>query len=224
MLNEMENRHKHLTSVYEELGSHQAEELEDAPERTVTPADTVQEALNEMEERCNRTRENLKQTVHMTREDFKQAVNSLQQKLDEVMGKHEPMKPYPSPHDYVQQKQYKQVAGTLVMQDIEHPDDRFQVHGHRGEGEHRSTRTLRKTETPKFECPILIKQSHAQYIPWASQDLDTLVSRLPDIHEGAGKWIRIFEEETTGKLLALGDIKALLAKCLGASKMNDILK
>ncbi len=49
-------------------------------------------------------------------------------------------------------------------------------------------------------------------------------TRLPDIHEGAGKRIRTFEEETTGKLLALGDIKALLAKCLGASKMNDILK
>ncbi|XP_058616203.1 uncharacterized protein LOC131530095 [Onychostoma macrolepis] len=56
------------------------------------------------------------------------------------------------------------------------------------------------------------------------KDLDTLVSRLPDIPEGAGKWIRAFEEETTGKLLALGDIKALHAKCLGASKMNDILK
>ncbi len=38
------------------------------------------------------------------------------------------MQSHPSPHDYVQQKQYKQVAGTLVMQDIEYPDDRLQVH------------------------------------------------------------------------------------------------
>ncbi len=137
------------------------------------------------------------------------------------------MQPHPSPHDYVQRKQYKQVAGTLIMQDIEHPDDRLQVHKtqrRRGGEGHRSTRASREAEAPRVECPILIKQGYAQYIPWAGQDLDTLVSHLPDIHEGAGKWIRTFEEETAGKLLALGDIKALLAKCLGASKMNDILK
>ncbi len=137
------------------------------------------------------------------------------------------MLPCPSPHDYVQRKQYKQVAGTLVMQDLEYPNDRFQVfqtQSQRGEEEHRPARTSRGSGAPRTECPILIKQGHAQYIPWASQYLDTLVSRLPDIHEGAGKWIRTFEEETTGKLLALGDIKSLLAKCLGASMMNDILK
>ncbi|XP_016366556.1 uncharacterized protein LOC107707152 [Sinocyclocheilus rhinocerous] len=214
-------------AVCGDVRNYQTEEPEDAPEGTVTPADSVQEALDEMEERCNRTRENLKQADHMTREDFKQAVDSLQQELDELMGKREPMQPHPSPHDYVQRKQYKQVAGTLVMQDIKYPDDRFQVlqtQRRKGEDEHRLTRTSRRAEAPRFECPILIKQGHAQYIPWASEDLDTLVSRLPDIHEGAGKWIRTFKEETIGKLLALGDIKALLAKYLGASKMNDILK
>lgn len=137
----MENRHKHLTSIYEELRSHQAEELEDAPERTVTPADSVQEGLNEMEERCNRTRENLKQTVHMTREDFKQAVDTLQQELDELMGKHERVQSHPSQHDYVQRKQYKQVVRALVMQDIEYPDDRFQAYRRRGKEQHGSTRT-----------------------------------------------------------------------------------
>lgn len=34
-------------------------------------------------------------------------------------------------------------------------------------------------------------------------------SRLPDIHEGPNKWMRDFEEETVGTLLALGDIKAV---------------
>ncbi len=99
-------------------------------------------------------------------------------------------------------KQYKQVAGTLVMQGIEHPVDRLQVHKtqrRRGGEEHRSTRASREAEAPRVECPILIKQGHAQYIPWAGQDLDTLVSRLPDIHEGAGKWIRTFEEENDWK-------------------------
>ncbi len=227
MLKELEDYHKHMTSACGGMENYQAEEPEEISEGRMTPADSVQEALDEMEERCNRTREDLKQAVHMTKEEFDQTVNALHQELNELIGKRQPMKPHPSPHDYVQRKQYKQVAGTLVMQDIEDPDDQLQVHQpqrRRGKEEHKSTRASRGAEAPRFECPILIKQGHAQYIPWAGQDLDTLVSRLPDIHEGAGKWIRTFEEETTGKLLALGDIKALLAKCLGASKMNDILK
>lgn len=60
-------------------------------------------------------------------------------------------------------------------------------------------------------------------MPCANQDLDELISRLPRIHEGAEKWIKVLEEGTTSKLLVIGDIKALLAKCLGVSKMNEIL-
>ncbi len=60
--------------------------------------------------------------------------------------------------------------------------------------------------------------------PWASQELKGLVTRLPDIHEGAGKWIKVFGEETMGKLLAVGDIKALLAKTIGGAKMEEILQ
>ncbi|KAL0150967.1 hypothetical protein M9458_053694 [Cirrhinus mrigala] len=74
------------------------------------------------------------------------------------------------------------------------------------------------------QLPILIKGAQGQYVPWASQDLEGLVTRLPDIHEGAGKWIRVFEEETMGKLLAVGDIKALLAKTVGGAKMGEILQ
>ncbi|XP_058615370.1 uncharacterized protein LOC131529613 [Onychostoma macrolepis] len=155
----------------------------------------------------------------MTREEYDQAVKSLQQEMDELLNNSQTKQPHPSSHDHVKQKQVKQAAGTLIMQDIEYQDDLLQS----CQLPRRSTRIKSKTEAPN-ECPILIKQGHAQYIPWAAQDLDTLVSRLPDIHEGAGKWIKTVEEETTGKLLALGDIKALLAKCLGASKMNDILK
>lgn len=74
------------------------------------------------------------------------------------------------------------------------------------------------------QLPILIKGTQGQYVPWATQDLEGLVSRLPDIHEGAGKWIRVFEEETMGKLLAVGDIKALLARVIGGTKMEEILE
>ncbi len=79
---------------------------EDAPERTATPADSIQEAVDEMEERSNKMRERIKETL-----------DSLKRELDELECGCEPMLPHPSPHDYVQCKQYKQVAWTLVMQD-----------------------------------------------------------------------------------------------------------
>ncbi|KAL0147589.1 hypothetical protein M9458_057095 [Cirrhinus mrigala] len=216
MLKEMEDCHKRGIPVSEDLESCQTEEPEVATEGTATPAETILETLNEMEERANRTRERIRESI-----------DKLRQKLEESELECEPLLSRPSPRDYVQRKKYKQVSGTLLLQDIKYPDDLFQSlqpQKQRAEEEHGSVRVSEKDELPITECPILIKQGHAQYIPWASQDLDTLVSRLPDIHEGAGKWIRTFEEETTGKLLALGDIKALLAKCLGASKMNDVLK
>ncbi len=74
------------------------------------------------------------------------------------------------------------------------------------------------------QLPILIKGTQGQYVPWASQDLEGLVTCLTDIHVGAGKWIKVFEEETMGKLLAVGDIKALLAKIIGGAKMKEILQ
>ena len=58
---------------------------------------------------------------------------------------------------------------------------------------------------PQF--PILIKGARGQYVPWATQDLEGLVNRLPNIHEGAGKWIKVLEEETSGKLLSVIDMK-----------------
>lgn len=85
-------------------------------------------------------------------------------------------------------------------------------------GEEKSLRPLTK------QLPILIKGAQGNYVPWASQDLQGLVNRLPDIHEGAGKFIRILEEELAGKLIAVGDIKALLAKIVGGAKTDQILQ
>ncbi len=53
------------------------------------------------------------------------------------------------------------------------------------------------------QYPILIKGTQGYYVTWQTLDLVGLVARLPDIHEGAGKWIRAFEEETVGNLLTL---------------------
>ncbi len=74
------------------------------------------------------------------------------------------------------------------------------------------------------QLPILIKGAQGQYVPWASQDLEGLVTRLPDIHKGAGKRIKVFELENMGKLFAVGDIKAFLAKIKRGAKMEEILQ
>lgn len=74
------------------------------------------------------------------------------------------------------------------------------------------------------QFPILVKGASAHYIPWQTLDLTGLVARLPDIHEGASKWIRAFEEETVGKMLALGDIKAIWAQSFGTPAMEVLFK
>lgn len=48
---------------------------------------------------------------------------------------------------------------------------------------------------------------------------NTLKVHLPNIHEGAGKWIKGLEDETAGKLLSVENVKALLAKILGGGKL-----
>jgi len=55
----------------------------------------------------------------------------------------------------------------------------------------------------------------AHYNPWGAQDLEELISRLPNMHSGASKWIRIFEEGTMEHCLAVGNVKALLSRVLG---------
>lgn len=71
---------------------------------------------------------------------------------------------------------------------------------------------------------ILIKGEQGHYIPWAAQDMEGLVFRLPDLHEGAGKWIRTFEEYTMGKLVVVGDIKALLGRVTSVQKLREIMQ
>ncbi len=77
MLEDLAGRHRHMTSDCEGVENYQAEEPEETHEGRMTPADSIQEVQDEMEERCNRKREDLKQAVHMTREEFEKTVNSL---------------------------------------------------------------------------------------------------------------------------------------------------
>lgn len=50
-----------------------------------------------------------------------------------------------------------------------------------------------------------------------------MVKDLPNIHEGASRWIRDFEERTQGKKLAVGGIKAILARMIGRDEAIRII-
>ena len=54
--------------------------------------------------------------------------------------------------------------------------------------------------------------------------MEGVLSRLPNIYNGGSQWIRTFEELTVGRLIAVGDLKALLARVLGLAKMESVLR
>lgn len=83
---------------------------------------------------------------------------------------------------------------------------------------------LRPREKSKLQTPLVIGGPRARYIPWKSLDLEGLVKSLPSLHEGAAKWIREFEDETQGKRLAIRDLKAIMARMLGAAETVRLLR
>ncbi|XP_064195190.1 uncharacterized protein LOC135256880 [Anguilla rostrata] len=54
--------------------------------------------------------------------------------------------------------------------------------------------------------------------------MHNVITNLPDLQNGASHWIRVLEEETTGRILAVGDLKALLGKVVGMETMLDIFE
>ncbi|XP_048842887.1 uncharacterized protein LOC125715428 [Brienomyrus brachyistius] len=88
----------------------------------------------------------------------------------------------------------------------------------------RSRRAVRPPTRYTPMLPLMVKGAQTQYVPWAGQDLEGLLLRLPVLAEGAGKWIKAIEEETMGRLLAIGDIKAVMARTLGVDAMERLLR
>ena len=88
----------------------------------------------------------------------------------------------------------------------------------------RSQREEKAPETSPGNYPILVEGQQVHFQPWGSQDLEGVISRLPNIINGASKWIRTYEELTVGKLIAVGDLKALLTRVLGLSKIEFVLR
>lgn len=70
----------------------------------------------------------------------------------------------------------------------------------------------------------MIEGTGERYIPWKTLDLEGLVTTLPSLNKGALKWIREFENNLQGKMLAIGDLKAILARMLGATEVIRLLR
>ncbi|KAG5285075.1 hypothetical protein AALO_G00033820 [Alosa alosa] len=73
-------------------------------------------------------------------------------------------------------------------------------------------------------APLITKNQTAHYQPWTHSDVNGLISRLPVLHEGAGRWISRLESETQGRNLAVGDIKYLLGLILGKADTEAVLE
>ena len=59
------------------------------------------------------------------------------------------------------------------------------------------------------------------YQPWKMRDMEILRNQLPDLHAGAGPWIRALEKTTGGQDLAIGDIRALVTAATSNIKMHQ---
>ena len=62
------------------------------------------------------------------------------------------------------------------------------------------------------------------YTPWGHRDMATLANLLPPLTAGASAWIRKFETETIGDVLALGDIRAIIGRTQGIRQSVELEK
>ncbi|MGL5955106.1 MAG: hypothetical protein ACRC0X_00650, partial [Brevinema sp.] len=87
-----------------------------------------------------------------------------------------------------------------------------------------SQRLLEKKQQVVTQYPLIVRGQEERYVPWTFMDVTGLISRLPNICDGAQKWITRFEEQTAGYQLAVGDVKAILSQTLGKARTVEILR
>lgn len=70
--------------------------------------------------------------------------------------------------------------------------------------------------------PLLIDRGRVKYRPFALGDIQALVDRLPPLTEGGSKWLSAVDSFSKGTTLAVGDMRALLARCVTSTKMCEL--
>ncbi|MPV02332.1 hypothetical protein FVA96_24355, partial [Escherichia coli] len=77
--------------------------------------------------------------------------------------------------------------------------------------------------SPVPQCPLLRKANgQREFVPWSHRDMEALEKGLPPLGEGANPWIRLFEKYTIGDELALGDMRALIARLEGTVNLRAL--
>ncbi|XP_062418295.1 uncharacterized protein LOC134129055 [Pungitius pungitius] len=61
-----------------------------------------------------------------------------------------------------------------------------------------------------------------KYKPWSLGDVSALVAQMPAPSEGGDKWLKQLDTLTNGHTLALGDFRAVAARCMTAHDLADV--
>ncbi|XP_039895468.1 uncharacterized protein LOC120738356 isoform X1 [Simochromis diagramma] len=71
---------------------------------------------------------------------------------------------------------------------------------------------------------VVTAGGHMKYKPYGVGDVTALIELLPPITDGGAGWLREFDRATTGVQLALGDFRAVVARCVKGTALDDIEK
>ncbi|CAI5677951.1 unnamed protein product, partial [Oreochromis niloticus] len=75
------------------------------------------------------------------------------------------------------------------------------------------------------EFPLVVTTGgQMKYKPYGVGDVNALIELLPPIIDGGAGWLREFDRATTGVQLALGDFRAVVARCVKGTALDDIEK
>ena len=70
--------------------------------------------------------------------------------------------------------------------------------------------------------PLIESSGRQRYRPFGIGDVQAIVDKLPPVAEGGNLWLSKLESLTAGQLLALGDFRAVISRCLTDSDVRDI--
>ncbi|KAL1281680.1 hypothetical protein QQF64_000483 [Cirrhinus molitorella] len=77
-------------------------------------------------------------------------------------------------------------------------------------------------EATTLELPLVMRNNQPEYQPWSFADKGAILTKLPHITEGGGRWLNKVLTLTQGHRLALGDMRALLGQVVSAGQLTEI--
>ncbi|KAK9532021.1 hypothetical protein VZT92_010466 [Zoarces viviparus] len=76
---------------------------------------------------------------------------------------------------------------------------------------------------PLRAAPTPARPQRVQFVPFGFADMTSMVQQLPSLHAGADPWIELTEALTAGQQMAVGDLRALLSRCLDPTQCAALL-